>query len=273
MELFNFDLSESILKIRLGMIYEPAILKNSIKKRPYNCFLYVLHGTYVYNFKNGSLYAPAESLIYLPRGFDNYEYTVLHEDSSRAKTMQVEFSVIDANTKEELAFSPTPKLIEQRLPQIKEAMTNLISLYASKNFCERHMAYSELMKIIFYVSSDAVTEDDSPKKSILPAIKYIEQNYTLKIPTEKLAKLCMLSQSQLRRCFKSAMGLSPKAYQSELLFNAAKNLLKLGEFSVSEVSEMLGFYDLYAFSHFFTKHSGFSPRKFAAQQKNTRSSV
>ena len=80
-----------------------------------------------------------------------------------------------------------------------------------------------------------------------------------------LAKLCSLSGSQLRRCFKSAIGKSPKAYQNELVFNAAKSLLNLGEFTVSEISEMLGFYDLYAFSHFFSKHSGKSPRKFTEE--------
>ena len=145
-------------------------------------------------------------------------------------------------------------------------MKSLISLYSSKNYFEMHLAYSELLRIISYVSTASLPEKNSARKSILPAVKYIEENYASKISTDKLAKLCSLSESQLRRCFKSATGTSPKAYQNELIFNSAKNLLKLREFTVSEVAEMLGFYDLYAFSHFFSKHSGISPRKFADEQ-------
>ena len=268
MELFNFDPSNSLVKIRLAMTYEPAILKNTIKKRAYNAFIFVLNGSYTYNFRSGSLFAPAESLIYLPAGIENYQYIVAHGDSSRAKTMQIDFSVTDAATNEEITFSDAPILIEQRLPQIKEAMKSLISLHSSKNYAELHLSYSELLRIISYVSTASLPEKDSARKSILPAVKYIEQNYASKISTDTLARLCSLSESQLRRCFKAAVGISPKAYQGELLFNAAKNLLKLGEFTVSEVSEMLGFYDLYAFSHFFRKHSGASPRRFAVQYKD-----
>ena len=39
----------------------------------------------------------------------------------------------------------------------------------------------------------------------------------------------------------------------------AKRLLKIDEFNVSEIAEMLGYYDIYAFSHFFTKYEGVSP--------------
>ena len=53
-----------------------------------------------------------------------------------------------------------------------------------------------------------------------------------------------------------------KAYQGEMLLKSAKNLLSLGEFSIGEISDMLGFYDIYAFSHFFYKKAGCSPKKY-----------
>ena len=71
--------------------------------------------------------------------------------------------------------------------------------------------------------------------------------------------LCHISQSQLRRLFRKERGMSPLAYKKELLVADAKSMIDSGLFSVGEISELLGFYDIYAFSHFFAEETGMSP--------------
>jgi len=271
MDLFNFDISKSLVKIKLAMIYEPKILENSIAKRPFNGFLYILNGTYSYRYKLNSkkeiLCASGESLIYLPAGCQKYDYTVTSDSQAPAKSMQIEFEIKDAVSGMPLSFSSVPILLDAHLPKIKEAFINVINLYSSVSCSERYMAYSEFIRLISYLSSSKRLENKAGSNKIMPAIKHIEQNYTLKIHSDKLAKLCTLSKSQLRRCFKSELGISPKSYQNELIFKSAKDLLRVGEFNISEISEMLGFSDVYAFSHFFAKKSGYSPSEFVRRTK------
>lgn len=44
--------------------------------------------------------------------------------------------------------------------------------------------------------------------------------------------------------------------------NAASNLLESGELRISEIAEILGFSDIYSFSHWFHRMTGVSPSGF-----------
>ena len=91
--------------------------------------------------------------------------------------------------------------------------------------------------------------------------KYIKKNFTGKIYVKELEKECNLSASQIRRIFQKELKLSPIEYKNTLLINSACNMLK-GDNTVSEISESLGFDNIYAFSQFFKKHTGVSPKKY-----------
>lgn len=267
MDLSSLDLTKSLFKIRLAAVYEPTILRNSIVKRQFNGFLYILNGTYTYKFKENSerkeLVLSRDNLIYLPSDCKPYSYTVETSNEALARSIQIEFEITNRESNKALRFSESPMLVTSHLTEIKESMLKITECLASSYKSDQLMAYSELIKILSLAGTDKPFEKTEIYNSILPAIKFIEKNYTKKIPSSHIAALCSMSESQLRRCFKSALGISPKAYQSNLLLKSAKNLLSLGEFSIGEISDMLGFYDIYAFSHFFTKKTGRSPRNFA----------
>ena len=266
MDLSGFDLTKSLFKIRLAAVYEPTILRNTIAKRQSNGFLYILNGTYTYKFKENSelkeLVLSPDNLIYLPSGCQAYSYTVLADNDTPAKSIQIEFETTSSESGESLHFSESPTLVKSHLSEIKESMLKITDCLASSYKSDQLAAYSELIKILSLAGADKPFEKTESYNSILPAIKFIEKNYTKKITSAELAAFCSMSESQLRRCFKSALATSPKAYQSNLLLKSAKNLLSLGEFSIGEISDMLGFYDIYAFSHFFAKKTGCSPRSF-----------
>ena len=42
----------------------------------------------------------------------------------------------------------------------------------------------------------------------------------------------------------------------------AKRMINADEFKIGEIAEMLGFVDVYEFSHFFTKETGLSPKEY-----------
>ncbi len=266
MDLSSLDLTKSLFKIRLAAVYEPTLLLNSISKRQYNGFLYILNGIYTYRFKKGAekkeFVLSRNNMVYLPADCKPYSYTVETDNEAPAKSIQIEFEITDSQSGEEMRFSEEPVLVVSHLSDIKDSMLKITESISSSYKSDQLIVYSELIKILSLLSADKPFEKSENYNSILPAKKFIEKNYTKKITSAELAALCSMSESQLRRSFKSALGISPKGYQSNLLLKSAKNLLSLGEFSIGEISDILGFYDIYAFSHFFSKKAGCSPRNF-----------
>ena len=98
---------------------------------------------------------------------------------------------------------------------------------------------------------------ESKFNKIKPALEYIEENFLSRnISCEFLAELCSISYSYLVRLFNEKYGVSPKRYIIQLKINYASDLLKSGQYSVSEVAEMSGFEDLYFFSRQFKEYIG-----------------
>ena len=258
---FDFDLSKCFIKIDIAMHVEPKNLKNSFPGRHRNSFLYILSGKYKYYYSNDSFIATKGHLIYLPKTSEPYSFEIFNTSNEITRYLQVEFNVISSETGEKLSFAKHPTLIDNvSTIDVEECMKNLVKVYPSTQPYARHTAISELLKILSLVSEKNYNPvKSSAEKSIYPAIKYIEEHYAEKISSNELAKLCHLSESQLRRNFQTALNLSPNAYKQELVLKMAKKLLKIDEFNVGEIAEMLGFYDIYAFSHFFTKAEGVSP--------------
>ena len=270
--LFSFDPSKSLLKIRLAMSYAPRTLENHITYRPYNGFLFVLRGAYTYSSMGESFTARAGELIYLPAGSVPYSYSIVGEDNEPAQTLQIEFALTDAESNSPLSFSDRPILVSPiDKSSVKYAMKSVIAAHSSNKPSARFLAASELFRIFTLCSEDALGQTGkNAERTVALALRYLEEHYTEPITAAELAELCHLSQSQLRRVFKESVGMSPMAYKKHLLHAAARNLLRVGEFRVGEVAEMLGFCDIYAFSHFFAENEGVSPGEYRrlAQKNN-----
>ncbi len=262
--LFSFDPSKSLLKIRLAMSYVPRILENHITYRPYNGFLFVIRGAYTYSSMGESFTARAGELIYLPAGSVPYSYSIVGEDNEPAQTLQIEFALTDAESHSPLSFSDRPILVSPiDESSVKYALKSVIAAHSSNKPSAHLLAASALFRIFALCSEDdrGQTEKNAEQPTSI-ALRYLEEHYTEPITAAELAELCHLSQSQLRRVFKESVGMAPMSYKKHLLHTAARNLLRVGEFRVGEVAEMLGFCDIYAFSHFFTETEGISPSEY-----------
>ena len=112
------------------------------------------------------------------------------------------------------------------------------------------------------MSACAEGNDRTSVEKIAPALRYLNEHYSKTFDVKTLADLCYISTSQLTRLFKKHLGLSPIAYKNKLRLDAAKRLLDNPELSIGEISDILGFYDVYAFSHFFSTATGNSPSKY-----------
>ena len=74
----------------------------------------------------------------------------------------------------------------------------------------------------------------------------------------------------IKKLFDLKFNISPKKYILSLKMNYACDLLRHGEYSISQIAEMCGYNDLYTFSHQFKITLGISPSAFIKKYKSSK---
>jgi AraC-like DNA-binding protein len=148
-----------------------------------------------------------------------------------------------------------------RLPCSQEQLEQLKRLYYSED-------YKHLLAFKSQVTQDVVScllrEDVSfPTKpystEVLQAISYIQNNISIQLSGEQIAKAIFISPSRLHKRFKAETGLTLGAYQDRLIFYRATQLLAEKKLSIKEISQQLGFCDEHYFSRRFKEQLGMTP--------------
>ena len=114
-----------------------------------------------------------------------------------------------------------------------------------------------------FMRKDSIRQDNPLDKVKL----YIDKHYNEDLSLKYLGRLFFMSPEHLCRKFKDAYGISPLKYALELKISTAKNMLLHSEHSIKEISDQLGFSDVYAFSKSFKKSVGVPPGKYRHAQE------
>ncbi len=235
--------------------YHARIRSNTIKKRKKTSFLLILKGRYAYTFNGGSFVAEDRSLVIIPRGA-TYSYRILSE---QAESMQLELDVTRDGAP--VCLAPTPfVMVPDNASDIERCFRSIIDLYALRPAGYPFLLKSRLFKLFALFIQNAERHDPAPKSKILPARRHIERNFRERLRAGDLAKLCVISESQLRRSFHAELGMSPLEYKRRLQIQYACTLLENESYQITQVAEMAGFDTVYAFSSCFKKLMGLSPR-------------
>lgn len=94
------------------------------------------------------------------------------------------------------------------------------------------------------------------------SIQYIQQHLYEKCSLKDVAAAVNLHPNYLTAKFKSEVGILMTEYIINQKMEEAENLLKNSTYSISEISEMLGFNSLSYFAKLFRKKYGCTPREF-----------
>ena len=94
------------------------------------------------------------------------------------------------------------------------------------------------------------------------SVGYIRANLHLPITVSELCGTLGVSQPYLYKVFVDRLGMSPKRYITECRLSEAKRLLRESTLAICDVAAAVGFSDALAFSRFFSKNTGCSPRDF-----------
>ena len=216
--------------------------------RKMNGFLYILEGMGRYSFEEGSFLLEPGSVVYLPTG-SRHTFEILNDGIT---FYRVDFDLfVDG---ERAYFSTHPlKMCRKAGPSFDRAIREMADRY---EFLQDTVGKMALLCTAFR----SLYEDREEAESRLePAVRYLLEHLTEKVCVSELASACYLSTAQFYNLFHAVYHTTPLEYRAALLYEKARSLLHTGSFSVTEISEMLGFDTVSYFSRFFKKRCGVSP--------------
>lgn len=230
---------------------QPGAGLNAIKNRRAHGFIYNCKNPKKYIFSDGTeIDSKPGDVIFAPK---NSTYKMEMERSGDSY-------VINFHTAEELKVSPFI-FTSKNLLDIMKHFDNAENIWRAKRMGYYEKCMAELYSIIHMIKKEATSY--SPKNArelIEPALLYIHESFCSEnISIEKLASLCGISEQYLRRIFMVSYGVSPLKYINNLKMLRARELIKSGNYSMSEVAELSGFFDYSYFSREFKKSAGVSP--------------
>ena len=145
--------------------------------------------------------------------------------------------------------------MEEKKPHYQTSVTGLL------------LALSiELYRIQSEGGSNIAPTNQPPENAMVisPVLDYIEDNYAQQFDINYLADICRLS---FRRLFHSIIGTSPLDFVNNTRITKACHLLRSTEYSILEISEMVGFNDPNTFRKHFIEQFGVLPSKYDERSK------
>lgn len=97
------------------------------------------------------------------------------------------------------------------------------------------------------------------------AIKYIYENYVLKLTLLDVAEQCYISSWHLSKLLNQYTGKGFFEIVNIIRLDKAKELLRTTTFKVQDISEKVGFQDVTHFSRIFKNYVGVSPKEFRSR--------
>ncbi len=158
-------------------------------------------------------------------------------------------------------------------PSLKQLEKNPHSLFASEQLIK---IYLELLLIRLYrreSKSEAdsrlssVAREKGEEAAVQKVIAYLEKNVTRNLTFDEICKSCKLSKTNLKVMFKEKTGTSVMEYYKSLKIEAAKRLIREGQYNFTEIAEKLGYGSIHYFSRSFKKTTDMTPSQYASSVK------
>lgn len=116
---------------------------------------------------------------------------------------------------------------------------------------------------IFYHILQQLSEENTTKTILLPAIHYLSEHYPDPLLSNaELAAQCNISEVYFRKIFMKIYHTTPKQYLINLRLNKAKQLLSEDTLKISAVAEQCGFSNQYHFCRLFKEKTTITPTEY-----------
>ncbi len=220
---------------------------------PYNELIFHFSGHLTVYFDDLVLADAPNTIRFLPKGsFSRYD-VVRHESG---ECILIAFAA-------DRPIAPRAFVIDAaQNEKIGALFKKLFSTWVGKNEGYYFASLSILYKIFAEMQNKSFVPYHHYEK-IKPAVDHIHDCFLQDdISVEALAAMCGIKESYFQRLFKEKYGMPPKKYIIQLKINHACELLRMEQYTVSQIAAMSGFSDVYFFSRQFKSYLGITPTAF-----------
>jgi len=156
----------------------------------------------------------------------------------------------------------------KQMALIKEQALKLLKYHTEPGNLSKLQAKRIFMELLLEIINQSKKYHDDSNSFIVPkAVNYIQEYYNESFTITELASFLNIERRRFSELFEKNVGMTPIQYLTEYRILKAKEYLRLGEHSVAEVAELVGYEDNFYFSRVFKKLVGISPKQY---QKNLK---
>ena len=220
------------------------------------CYKYAGRTTYI---QNGKVHTnDSNHIVFLPKG-SSFQFT----REEQGGCIIVEF--LADNTGDEIET-----FVINNGAEVLSVMEKLERAFTFKKPGYAAYCMSALYQLLFYT----IAQNENPyiakvkKHRIHPGVEYLENHYhDYNLNIQQLADVSGVSEVYFRKIFTEIYGIPPKKYINLIRITKAKELLLSDEISMQQISEEVGFHDVYSFCKAFRKANDCTPTEY---RKNHR---
>lgn len=238
-------------------------------------FLYVWDGEATFYVDGASqIVLHSKELLFLPK---NKKYKMKYTAPATTFVL-VNFDMVNAEG-EEISFWDDITFLarDDDYNGIARIMADFEVSSASKT-AKDSFRKKELLYRLLGLISDSTQFHLSARAScskISEGVRLLQQTYLENLPISRFSDACHININTFRNLFNKQFGMSPVKYRNQLRVQRARELLREGLFTVSEVSYASGFDNVGYFCRYYRKITGESPSdtKNGTTKQNTNSST
>lgn len=237
--------------------YESDARKPPIGPKPKNHYVFhvILSGRAIFQpnplenpttVSSGQIYAiyPHDSILFKPLMDEPLEQFFLgfeakNDDIIRYLGLSKNMPVRDLTNVKQVS-NAFHKLIDSWTRSNKDPYLFLLNFY-------------DLLKRLRVKSSGIDTSKSSSNDILSAALKYMEENLHRNMTVNELTEHLNIDRSYFSKIFKKQFGFSPYRYYLRLKFLKAQTLLLSTNYTITQISEQLGFSDVSSFSQIFAR--------------------
>lgn len=244
-----------------------GINKYKISKgmRPYSRFFFVLNGTTVFSFETSdkrtkTVKAQKGDIVYLPT---DIPYTSYWIDPKEIDHISIEFTIEDEYKNPILLSDEIFVIVRDKYNIYSRWFFKFHNEYINNTLGSKLKCRSIFFDILHSILSECLDANyRETTNSIYKGIMYIDNNCMEEISVKDIASICNMCETSFRQKFKKAKGMSPIEYKNYLKITKAAELLKGGEYTITEAAQTVNIPDIYYFSKLFKKYFSVSPREY-----------